>query len=71
LTTGNGLIQLFRDTNTTGRAELLIHSADGTSTEAFKFDAKTGKVNFSSLPTSSSGLSSGDLWNDSGTVKIV
>ncbi len=29
------------------------------------------KVNMSALPTSSAGLSSGDLWNDSGTVKIV
>jgi len=28
-------------------------------------------VNFSSLPTSASGLSAGDLWNDSGTIKIV
>ena len=30
-----------------------------------------GKVNFNTLPTSSVGLSSGDLWNDSGTIKIV
>lgn len=30
-----------------------------------------GKVNFANLPTSSGGLSSGDLWNDSGTLKIV
>jgi len=28
-------------------------------------------INISSLPTSASGLRSGDLWNDSGTVKIV
>jgi len=28
-------------------------------------------INFSNLPTSSSGLSTGDLWNDSGTLKIV
>ena len=31
----------------------------------------TGQINFSGLPTSASGLSSGDLWNDGGTVKIV
>lgn len=31
----------------------------------------TGNVNFASLPTSSTGLSAGDLWNDGGTVKIV
>jgi hypothetical protein len=30
-----------------------------------------GKVNFNTLPTSSVGLASGDLWNDSGTIKIV
>jgi hypothetical protein len=30
-----------------------------------------GKINFSSLPTSASGLSSGDIWNDGGTLKIV
>jgi len=31
----------------------------------------TGTINFANLPTSSSGLSAGDLWNDSGTVKVV
>ncbi len=30
-----------------------------------------GQVNFSGLPTSSGGLSAGDLWNDSGSLKIV
>lgn len=28
-------------------------------------------VNCSTLPTSSAGLRSGDLWNDAGTVKVV
>ena len=28
-------------------------------------------INFPNLPTSSSGLSAGDIWNDSGTLKIV
>lgn len=28
-------------------------------------------INVSQLPTSSAGLRSGDLWNDSGTVKVV
>jgi hypothetical protein len=32
---------------------------------------KAGTLNLSGLPTSSSGLSSGDVWNDSGTLKIV
>ena len=31
----------------------------------------TGKINMSNLPTSSAGLSSGDIYNDSGTLKIV
>jgi prepilin-type processing-associated H-X9-DG protein len=36
------------------------------------FALKTsGKVNMASLPTSSAGLSAGDLWNDAGTLKIV
>jgi hypothetical protein len=30
-----------------------------------------GKLRITGLPTSSSGLSSGDVWNDSGTLKIV
>ena len=35
------------------------------------FRVETGKVSFTSLPTSSVGLSAGDIWNDSGTLKIV
>ncbi len=31
----------------------------------------TGTINFANLPTSSSGLNAGDLWNDGGTVKVV
>jgi hypothetical protein len=30
-----------------------------------------GRINMPSLPTSSAGLATGDLWNDSGTLKIV
>jgi hypothetical protein len=41
----------------------------GTSSPGAKLDVNGGIR--ASLPTSSSGLSSGDLWNDSGTVKIV
>ena len=32
---------------------------------------KTATLNISAIPTSSSGLSSGDVWNNSGTLKIV
>jgi hypothetical protein len=28
-------------------------------------------INFANLPTSSAGLAAGDLWNDSGTLKIA
>ena len=31
----------------------------------------TGNINCISLPTSAVGLNAGDLWNDSGTIKIV
>jgi len=32
---------------------------------------KASRLNLSNLPTSASGLSTGDVWNDSGTLKIV
>jgi hypothetical protein len=32
---------------------------------------KIAKLNISNLPTSSAGLSAGDIWNDSGTLKVV
>lgn len=32
---------------------------------------RVSNVNISDLPTSATGLRSGDLWSDSGTVKIV
>ena len=31
----------------------------------------SGVINISNIPTSSAGLSAGDIWNDSGTLKIV
>lgn len=43
-----------------------------TTTPAVRMTIKaSGVINLPSLPTSASGLSSGDLWNDSGTVKIA
>jgi hypothetical protein len=32
---------------------------------------RNGRINASSLPTSATGLSAGDIWNDGGTLKIV
>jgi hypothetical protein len=46
-------------TNTTG---LTTHHA---------FHSTSGRIRFENLPTSATGLSAGDLWNDGGTLKIV
>jgi hypothetical protein len=35
------------------------------------FHSTAGRVRFENLPTSATGLSSGDIWNDGGTLKIV
>jgi len=49
---------------------LQIYDGDGTPNLLVNFK-NNGTVNMSSLPTSASGLSSGDIYNDSGTLKIV
>ena len=49
--------------------DALVFSAGGSNAE--KMRVKSNTINFSSLPTSSAGLSAGDIWNDSGTLKIV
>lgn len=59
--------QVFPSKSDTGGYTLY---SDGKAKVDGEFDA-TGQVNFSGLPTSSTGLSSGDLWSDAGTVKIV
>ena len=48
----------------------IVMAAGGSSTAHFTI-ASNGRINMSSLPTSSAGLSAGDLWNDGGTLKIV
>lgn len=54
-----------------GDTDLVFYSGTGTTlTEKMRVKAN-GRINMSSLPTSASGLSAGDLWNDAGTVKIV
>ena len=52
----------------TGNSDLTIAS-DGTITASG--DVIVNKLNISNIPTSASGLSSGDVYNDSGTLKIV
>jgi hypothetical protein len=48
-----------------------INFAAGGSSTAHMTIKSNGRINMSSLPTSATGLSSGDLWNDGGTLKIV
>jgi hypothetical protein len=42
----------------------------GSQTERMRIKAD-GKINISGIPTSASGLASGDIWSDGGTLKIV
>ena len=35
------------------------------------FHSTSGRIRFENLPTSATGLSAGDIWNDAGTLKIV
>ena len=64
------------------QVDTLVKGSDNSaSTSGFKvtdvndvnlFDVKNnGKINMGSLPTSSAGLSSGDIWNNSGVLNIV
>jgi len=48
-----------------------INFASGGSSTAHMTIKSNGRINMSSLPTSATGLSTGDLWNDAGTLKIV
>jgi hypothetical protein len=54
--------------NTNATTSLLIQNAAGT--QRFAVD-DAGRVTMNALPTSASGLTSGMLWNDAGTVKII
>lgn len=63
--TGAFNIRALAATGSTG-----INLIAGASLNGIKISAN-GNINFQGLPTSSAGLSSGDLWNDSGTLKIV
>lgn len=61
---------LIKGKGTTGDSLLSLYDNQGTPAKLFDF-LDNGKVNFSSLPTSATGLSSGDLYSDGGTIKIV
>lgn len=56
----------------TSRAFNWVNNDDiGGSTTTLMILKESGVLNLPNLPTSSAGLSSGDLWNDGGTLKIV
>jgi hypothetical protein len=62
----NGNISILNDFAT----GTIKFGAGGSSTAHMTIKAN-GTINMSSLPTSSTGLATGDLWNDAGTIKIV
>ncbi len=62
----SGDISIFNDF-ATGQ----IKFAAGGSTTTYMTIKSNGRINMSALPTSSAGLSAGDIWNDGGTLKIV
>jgi hypothetical protein len=73
-------IQMIRDiegrylfcNDTTGLDTPDIDTRMKVASDGLAFALKTdAKVRMTNLPTSSAGLSAGDLWNDGGTVKIV
>lgn len=74
-----GNVEVITGTGTgTGGADIVFKTStpgsSGTSdnTPTTKMTIKgSGVINMSALPTSSAGLSSGDLWNNSGVVNIV
>ena len=76
-TTNNNYISLYQQA---ADSYLIAGTVTGTPTNDLRIYAggsermkikSNGRINFSSLPTSSTGLSSGDIWNDGGTLKIV
>jgi hypothetical protein len=61
-----GDVAIFND----GTSGNIKFAAGGSSTVHMTIKSN-GRINMSSLPTSATGLSAGDLWNDGGTLKIV
>ena len=68
---GNGY-GLRLHTNLTTSSDYLLVASSGADAGTIRFIVKSnGTINAPSLPTSASGLSAGDIWNDGGTLKIV
>jgi hypothetical protein len=49
----------------------LVQQLEALSQEVRRKDVTFGKVRITDLPTSATGLASGELWNDAGTVKVA
>jgi hypothetical protein len=73
--TRDGAVVGFRATRTgSGASVASIQAAGGgclLSNGTNNVTIKSNTTNIGTLPTSASGLSTGDLWNDSGTVKVA
>ncbi len=67
--TGNFLIGTETD-NTTDKLQV-NGSGYFAGSATFGGTVQATNINISNIPTSSSGLSSGDVWNDGGTLKII
>lgn len=68
----NGVQRLGSTANSTPVTGDIWHdSTSGAIEIQGDFKVNASNINFTGLPTSSAGLSAGDLWNDSGTLKIV
>ena len=61
---------IIKGLGTTTGTTLALYDAQGTPAKNVEF-VDNGKVRMFNLPTSATGLSSGDIYNDNGTLKIV
>jgi hypothetical protein len=59
-----GTTDMLRIANVLGQSNRVLETTVPT-------QFRTTSYNVGSLPTASTGLSTGDLWNDTGTVKVV
>lgn len=72
VTTGTGASLDLRGGNGSTAGGTVTISTSATTTPSVRMTVKaSGVINMSGMPTSSAGLSSGDLWNNSGVVNIV
>lgn len=74
-TTNDSSAYAFEATNSSGSTLFIVRNDNVTSVDGKfligTFTPGASKLSVVGLPTSASGLSTGDVWNDSGTLKIV